>query len=500
MKVTFIFPNIFEGMDKSSFYHMGIGYLSAVLKGNGHQTSLINIYKKIEREPFITKLKQENPDIIGFSSVTPQIHNVVTLTKWIREAGIKSFIICGGIHATLDPQSAVSIEGIDAACCGEGEYALLELCQALQRGEDYSEIKNLWVKRNGDIKNNQNRPMIEDLDTLPFPDREIFDRNDFSEERQAQLQLGASRGCPYNCTYCSNHAIKSVYPNKNKYVRFRSVDNLIKEELELKAKYPEIKYYVFEDDILYLNKEWYREFSEKHRKYVGLPFHSNIHPNLINEESLYYLKYAGCTKIQIGLESGNEYVRKNILNRNMSNDKFVESVNQAKKMGFEIFTFNLIGIPDEKPSDILDTIKLNAMIDQDSTQVAILYPFPKTDIYNYAKIRNYISEKKIVDSYIDDTKLEFPSLSRIQILVYRRYFVIFAKLYRKIYKSNFQSKNLEKIADRILGSIVTVYLLHSVFLVVRFVYRKIDNCFFKNFVRKYLYSFSKYNSISKVPI
>jgi len=491
MKVTFIFPNIFEGMDKSSFYHMGIGYLSAVLKQNGHQASLINVYKKMERGEFIGKIKQENPDIIGFSSVTPQIHNVAAMAKWIKEEGIKSFVICGGIHATLDPQSVINMEGIDAACCGEGEYPLLELCEAIQSGKDYSKIMNLWLKRNGDISANENRPLIEDLDTLPFVDRELFDRNDFSEERQAQMQLVASRGCPYNCTYCSNHAIKNVYPNKNKYVRFRSADNLIKEELELKAKYPEIRHYAFEDDILYLNKEWYREFSEKHRKFVGMPFHSNIHPALINDDSLYYLKIAGCTKIQIGLESGNEYIRKNILNRSMSNEKFIKSVNQAKKMGFEIFTFNLVGIPDEKPSDILDTIKLNARVDQDSTQVSILYPFPKTEIYNYAKSRNYISEKKLVDSIIDDTKLEFPSLSRVQILVYRRYFVFFVRLYRKIYRGSFGSRTLEKAADLILSSIITVYLLHLVFLTTRFAYRKLDNQLLKNFVRKYLYTFSK---------
>jgi radical SAM superfamily enzyme YgiQ (UPF0313 family) len=491
MKVTFIFPNIFEGMDKSSFYHMGIGYLSAFLKKNGHQTSLINIYKNFERDLLIARLKEENPDIIGFSSVTPQIHNVITMAQWIKEDGIKSFVICGGIHATLDPQFVINIEGVDAACCGEGEYPLLELCEALQSGRDYSEIRNLWVKKDGDIKRKQTRPLIEDLDSLPFPDRELFDRNDFSEERQAQLQLIASRGCPYNCSYCSNHAIKSIYPNKNRYVRFRSVDNIIKEELELKTRYPEIKHYAFEDDILYLNKEWYQEFSEKHRKYVGLPFHSNIHPALINEDSLYYLKYAGCTKIQIGLESGNENVRKNILNRKMSNYKFVEAISLAKKMGFEIFTFNLIGIPDEKPSDILDTIKLNAMIEQDSTQVSILYPFPKTDLYNYAKNRNYISEKKVVDSIIDDTKLEFPSLNRTQILVYRRFFVLFVKLYRKIYKLGFASKYLEKFVDMLLISKSTIYSLHLIFLITRLIYRKINNKLLINFVRKSLYTFSR---------
>ena len=346
-------------------------------------------------------------------------------------------------------------------------------------------------KKGGVIKINQTRPLIEDLDILPFPDREIFDRNDFCKERQSQLQLIASRGCPYNCSYCSNHAIKTVYPNKNKYVRFRSVDNLIREESELKARYPEIKHYAFEDDILYLNKEWYQEFSEKHRKYVGLPFHSNLHPVLINEDSLYYLKRAGCTKIQIGLESGNDGIRKNILNRHMSNEEFVKSVNLAKKMGFQIFTFNLIGIPDEKPSDILDTIKLNAMIEQDSTQVSILYPFPKTGIYNYAKSRNYISEKKLVDSIIDDTKLEFPSLNRIQILTYRGYFVSFVRLYRKIYKLGFGSKSIEKIADWILSSNITISVLYFAFITSRFIYRKMNSRLLKNFVQKYLYTFLK---------
>lgn len=489
MKVTFIFPNIFEGVENFSTYHIGIGYLSATLKKHTHQTSLINIYRQPDKDLLIKKIKKENPDIIGFSSVTSQIPYVKLITKWIKEAGIKSFILCGGIHATLDPQSVIDIEGMDAVCCGEGESPLLELCEAIRIGKDFTTIKNLWIKEDGMIIKNENRPLIEDLDSLPFPDRELFDRREFFKERQNQIVLAASRGCPYNCSYCCNHAIKNIYPNKNKYVRFRSVDNVIKEELELKVIYPEIKEYVFEDDILFLKKEWYREFSEKHSKRIGIPFISNIHPSLINEDTLYHLKQAGCTKIQIGIESGNEGVRKNLLNRDMSNNKLVEFAKQAKRNGLKVFTFNLIGIPDEKPSDILDTIKLNALIEQDQTQVAILYPFPNTDIYNYAMTRKYIFyTKKEAFGYLDDTILKFPSLTRVQILAYRRYFVIFVKLYRSINKVPF-SEYLQKLADLVLGSKNFIYVLHAVFLVSRFAYRKLNNRILKHFVRKYLYAY-----------
>jgi len=191
LKVLFIYPDIWAyGGD---FYY-GIGYLSGVLRMSGHQTSLLHVTKEISKKRFTDEVERIRPDLIGFTSTSNQFPYVRLYASWIKEA-FDLPVVCGGIHATLCPDEVISCGNIDIACIGEGEYPLLELANTLEDGNMPAKIHNLWIKRSGTITRSSLRPLISNLDVLPFADREIFQYEGILKKRgglgDGTFELGA---------------------------------------------------------------------------------------------------------------------------------------------------------------------------------------------------------------------------------------------------------------------------------------------------------------------
>jgi len=340
-------------------------------------------------------------------------------------------------------------------CIGEGEFILAELCRKLEKGEDITRINNLWIKTKNGIKKNPVGPLLENLDELPFPDRNIFNKRELAVESIGILPITASRGCFYNCIYCCSHALRGIYPNKDKFLRFRSPGNVvseIKEILSRDSSFTSIRFY---DDILYLNKTWAEEFTALYKKEVKLPFSCNIRPELVNEEIVSLLKEAGCHMICIGIESGNDHIRNQILKRQTSKEQIRVAFNSFNSTGMKIHAFNMVGIPFEKPSDILETIKLNSEFSPDTFHVPILYPFIGTKLYSMSRKGGFITDRK-VGSFFNDSSLNLPTIHRLQILMFQRYFVLFVRLYSKLMR-------LPQPCSRVSIAILD-YLLKNLFI------------------------------------
>ena len=154
-------------------FHVGIASLIASLRQGGHECGFFHLLGNVDEGQFAAFLKRIHPDVVAFSLTTnafPYTASLAALTKRHSEA----LTICGGAHATLRPDEVIAIDGVDMVCIGEGEGAIFDLCQRLEEGRDTSDIPNLWVKKNGVVHRNPVRPLIADLDDLPFPDREVF--------------------------------------------------------------------------------------------------------------------------------------------------------------------------------------------------------------------------------------------------------------------------------------------------------------------------------------
>jgi radical SAM superfamily enzyme YgiQ (UPF0313 family) len=435
MKVTFVYPDMYP--DYPSWpggLYIGIASLSSVLKKKGHETSLIHITQPINKNDFIKRIRIDTPDLIGFSSTSHHALFVKELASWLVEEEVGVPTIFGGVHPTIVPEESIAMAGIDMICRGEGEAALVELCQKMENREDTKDIENLWVKANGTITRNPLRPLLEDLDRLPFSDRSIFDYQNLLDEREGVGVFLASKGCPYNCTYCCNHTLKKIYGSGSKTVRFRSVDSIIEEIKQVLKKYPFIKTINFHDDILFVNRKWSEEFAEKYRRMINLPFICNARADVTNDAVVNLLKEAGCSLVKFGLESGNEEIRSRVLNRHMTNDQIKKAFALCKKAGLMTLSFNIVGIPGETPGAILDTIKLNASIGVNYMQATVFQPYQGTKLGELCREKNYLGSGDLGPSFFSPTVLNLNTVSTSQILMFKEYFRVLKIFYQVLQK------------------------------------------------------------------
>lgn len=452
MQVTFVYPDILEcDPGYQGAFYCGLGLLSAVLKSEGFHTSLIHITSPVyTEENFATALRKHNSQLIAFSSTTNGHPVVKRLAAFLERNGCHIPTIYGGIHPTLAPEESIQTPGINMICVGEGERCLVDVCKALEQRKDLFHIPNLWLKNEKKIISNQLRPLIADLDQLPFADRDLFDYPNLYNERRGMATFMASRGCPYSCHYCANKALRSLYHPNGRYVRFRSVENLIEEIKWTVQKYPFFRRVHFDDDILFMKRQWVQEFVNSYPREVGLPFCCNIHPTLCSDETIRMLAEAGCDEVRIGLESGNATIRELVLNRHMSNDLIIKAFHMAKAQGIKAKSFNMIGIPHENPASILDTIKLNARAGVDEIQHTIFHPYPGTRLFEICQEENIFSNRSVSSYYIGSI-LDLPELPTQHLTMFHRYFHTLVKVYASIYRlPELFSKILIRLLDLIL--------------------------------------------------
>ncbi|HOA18712.1 MAG TPA: radical SAM protein [bacterium] len=414
-KILFIYPS-----NEPSF-PLQIAALSAYVKRSGHEASMLPLIipKYLESshmDDIKHKIEEYRPDFIGFSSYETAFPWITEISHYIKTLWPKIRIIVGGYYATLVPEEVISCPDIDIVCRGEGEIPLDEI---MSDEENRKDILGLWIKRYGEIFKNSVRPLIEDLNSLPYPDREIFDYQEhlnYEPVGERNVKVMATRGCPYQCTYCSNVFLRKNFPNQDKYLRFRSPQNVIDEIKELKSKYI-FERVGFHDDNLTLDTNWLKEFSKIYREEINLPFYCATRVERCTDEIIDILKEAGCDLVLLGIESGNEKYRKEMMKRYMSNEEIVNAFKRLKKKGILTWSFVMVGLPDEKRRMILETMWLNLRCNPDFVMASIFFPLKGTELGDYCYKKNYVNEKKkiLVHSYAWDTILNHPFLSSFEI-------------------------------------------------------------------------------------
>ena len=476
MKVTLIYPDLLlHRPDWTGYYYVGVASLSAVLTQEGHQTTLIHITQPMNKTDFIDRVKKENPELIGLSSTSPMFPLVKKFASWLVEAKMEVPTICGGIHPTIAPEESIGVEGIDMICRGEGEAPLVELCRKIENNEEINNIPNLWIKRDSTIIKNPLRPILEDLDKLPFPERNIFNYHNLYAERAGRMSFLVSRGCPYNCTYCCNHLLRNIYKSEGKPIRFRSVDNVIAEIKEVLEHYHFIKIVNFDDDILFLKRQWAEEFTEKYSREIKLPFICNHRANLVDKAVVELLKKAGCCHIKFGIESGNAYICNEILNRSLTSEQIKNAYALCKEAGLITESFNMVGIPYETPSTVIDTIKLNAAIAVDKMQVSIYQPYKGTRLANLCQDQGFSVSTDLESDWFSLSILKLNTISSSQVLMFRDYFKILVRYYQVLQRlPTGISKVAIRLSDRILSFVFVSKVLNSIYIPLNYLFRRMQ--------------------------
>ena len=226
--------------------------------------------------------------------------------------------------------------------------------------------------------------MTKDLDSLPFTDRESFQAQEIIDRRGGVVDFIAQRGCPHNCNYCSNFALRDLYGND--FLRQRSVENVLREIKEVKTKYHFNKVF-FHDDIFTLRKKWVVEFCEKYKNEVGLPLLINSHVSCLPDDIIAVLAESGCVEIKMGIESGDEQVRKKVLNRSVSDEAIKSRFEAIRKAGIRSYAYMMQGVPDSTESTYEKNVLLMKDILPNIIRSTIFFPLPNTALGDSQRYR-----------------------------------------------------------------------------------------------------------------
>ncbi len=353
MKVTFVAL----GQEQ-----LAISLLSSVLKREGHETSLVynpalfddRYYLDMPRlgrffdrfDAIVDDIVAEQPDLLAFSVITPTYQWFLAVARAVKER-YDVPVIFGGVHPSAVPEICLENDVVDYVCIGEGEDALVQLCEVLPTSghRPVKEIANLaWID-GGRLVRGPSSPFLQDLDSLPYWDKELWAEHIRIGDNWVTM---SSRGCPYRCTFCFNNFFAKIpgKGNSRGYLRQRSIGHMMGELVEAKATY-DIKRVEFDDDIFTTKKQWIHDFLIEYKREVDVPFICLVHPRYIDRDMSRWLKDAGCLSVQMGVQSADEDYKRGALLRMENDNHMRESLAALQGAGLPAKLDHMLGLPGE---------------------------------------------------------------------------------------------------------------------------------------------------------
>lgn len=418
MKVLLIEPPFMRlRRRKTSFFPIGLGYLAAVLAKHSFDVKIYNAehsdevfevdndssgpydallgqhkyYKQaladnghlVWREIEATIAAQQ-PDIIGITSRSAKFPSALKIASIAKQMNPRCQVVLGGPHPTIKPDECITDSNVDLVVRGEGEETFLELCLALEKGQDYGDIAGLTFIRDGRIVHNERRAFIADLDGLPVPARDLV----LFPATYSEADMGAlttSRGCAYKCGYCS---AASTWTRK---VRNNSVENTIEEIKHIVETYGS-KTINFWDDSFTVNRKRILKLCQAIiDSKLDILWTCTTRVDLVDDELLASMKRAGCIRIDLGVESGSDRMLK-IIDKGITIEKVKWAIKLIHKHKIQVSAFFMAGFPEETEEDLLQTIDLMKSIKVETMCLSIFTPYPGTALYDMAQSLGVIPE------------------------------------------------------------------------------------------------------------
>jgi anaerobic magnesium-protoporphyrin IX monomethyl ester cyclase len=469
-RILFVYPNK-EGYP---IIPLGISVLSGILRHHKHEVDLFDItfmmserydhdarektgvVKKVDVEKywgsgdktdiyseFRKKILLFEPDLIAFSIVENNYAYSKKLFKIAKEV-TKAPIIVGGLFPTTMPERFVEDSNVDIICIGEGEYAMERLADKLDQGQDITDISNLIVKDKGKVIKNGYAKYY-DWEPPVLQDWSIFDKRHLIKPFMGKMYrtgfFELSRGCPNNCSYCNNHLNQIIFKGLGRYNREKPVEYAIKEIEHMKNKYSLELVFFNDENFLTMKKERLSKFCNEYKNRVNLPFFIMTRADsLLDEQSVAMLKEAGCVTIGIGVESGNEEIRRKLLNKNISNLVYEKAFEICHKHGIRTTANIMMGLPFETEENILESARFCKKVHAKSLSLAIFAPYYGTKLRDIC-VENGFMEDKLYEeiSIVNHSILNMPQLSKNKIEE------LYYKFNDLVYGASCENKDYEKI-------------------------------------------------------
>ncbi|MFC2056844.1 B12-binding domain-containing radical SAM protein [Chloroflexota bacterium] len=358
---------------------MGLAQVAAVLEEKGYQVTIVDANAlRLKVQDVVLYLT--DADVVGLTAMTPTVSATLEIARAIKDAKPELPIILGGVHATLLPEETLATAPeIDIIVRGEGEETIVELLQVLESKQPLNEVQGISYRKDGEVVSNPLRSKSVDLDSLPFLAYHLLPQRRYKPHppHGRALPFAAiitSRGCPYQCAYCS----KPVFGSK---FRAQSPKRVV-EELAYYQDKLDIKELAFYDDVFTLdNKRAYAIADEMIKEGLSMRWTCETRVNLVDRELLSHMKQAGCYAIAYGIESASQEIL-DALHKDIALEQIEEAVRMTREIGLQTVGYFMIGSPGESPESIKQTIQFAKKLKLDFAQFAVTTPFPGTRLYD----------------------------------------------------------------------------------------------------------------------
>lgn len=418
MKVMLVYTNINGFHD--NYYSPGLAYLVSSTIAAGHEVSL-ELVKTVADIPRLEERFRRNaPAVLGLSAVSSQFAYVKNIAERLKSIGPRVFVLCGGVHPTIHPKCLLEAPVFDGAILGEAEIAFAELLARMEAGEEPTLCANFAYVSGGQVIRNEMKPLIADLDSLPAPDKDTYPYRE-AVESAGHAPFFFSRGCPYPCTYCCNHAIARAYGEATSVMRYRGPEACVTEIESALLRFP-LERIVIRDDIFGMNPRWREEFCTLYRKRIARPFSVFSRVEVVSERYCRSLAEAGCQNISMAIESGNATMRAQVLDRAMSDEVIVEAFELAAACGIGTTALNMIGLPGETEEMILETVLLNRRVKPTDTRANVFYPYRGTNLGDKCFADGLVDEERYAafSNERRESVLRFPVAHLERLIWYHR--------------------------------------------------------------------------------
>jgi len=409
MKVLLIRPPYtrLKGFGQSPYFPLGLGYIAAVLKSNGIEVKLYHAenprlqceelvpdaesifdFRSQSHRRYLDSIQNDDhyvwkeveetlasyrPDIVGISVLSVEVASALKISRICKKYSAQCRVVWGGLHPSFLPDDCLSNKEIDYVIRGEGEYPMLELCRTIEKSGALSGVPSLSFRQEGNIVHNAQCPPIPNLDDLPMPARdcllypESYDFKSFGS-------MIISRGCPFRCSFCSS---RNFWDKK---VRFRTPDNIINEIRWLQKTYG-TKHIMFWDDSFTINKDLIMKYLQAILDAgVKITWKTATRADLIDAELLSMMAKTGCVKLEIGVESGSDRIKK-LIYKDVTNDQIKKAFTLIKKSGIGSGAFFMAGFPDETKEDLKQTMDLMKELNDTELAFNVFDPMPGSSEY-----------------------------------------------------------------------------------------------------------------------
>jgi len=392
-----------------NFPPVGLGYLSGFLGHKGHKIRVIDMPAlNLRLDQFQHLVRNEKPDAVGIYCAITRINQAMSVARISKNEG--AFTVLGGPEPSINDKTILLENScVDAVVRGEGEITFLDLIGRLEDSENLDEVKGVTYRNGRRIVANPSRPLIENLDELPFPARHIVKSKHYRQGTFVAKHcttMVTSRGCPYHCTYC-------LWPGTlyGHHFRARSSLNVV-EEIEQVVRDYHIDEIYFDEDCLALDRKRILEICRliKERQ-LKVKWISQCRVDSMDEEVVQSIKQAGCRYIRFGVESGSQRMLQT-MKKGVTLGKIRKAFELCRGVGIKTQAFFLFGIPGETEDSIREPIKFAKELRADSAQFAVVIPHPGTELYRICQDNGWLKYNSWEDFSAGNCLIETKHLSR----------------------------------------------------------------------------------------